>query len=223
MKESNETAAPDSPDDRDGKSPTGPEAGSEQQSPDPLPPREGAGDTIIAEPSVPSSALSLPALPAEEAAAKYQVDSVIGEGGMGRVLLVRDKALGRSVAMKVIRSDSGAVPEAYRPRFLREARLTAQLDHPNIMPVHELGVNEDERPYFTMKCVKGDSLEHWLKRARKGQLPEGEYTLPRILNLFLKSCDALAYAHSQKIIHRDVKPENIMLGASGKPCGGIRF
>jgi formylglycine-generating enzyme required for sulfatase activity len=147
---------------------------------------------------------------------------VLASGGMALVYRVRDRMLQRELAMKVLRSEpsSGASPapgsarDSHRVRrFLTEARLTARLDHPGIVPVHELGVDEHGTPFFTMRLVRGSSLADVLRAARAG---DRQWTLSRILEVILNVCDAVAYAHSQGVVHRDLKPTNIMVGAFGE-------
>lgn len=146
----------------------------------------------------------------------------LASGGMALVYRVRDPLLQRELAMKVLRSDpsSGATPlpgsarDSQRVRrFLSEARLTAKLDHPGIVPVHELGVDARGTPFFTMRLVRGSSLADVLKAARSG---DRQWGLSRVLEVMLKVCDAVAYAHSQGVVHRDLKPTNIMVGAFGE-------
>lgn len=137
---------------------------------------------------------------------RHTVESSLGAGGMGEVLAVRDPALGRTVAAKVI---LGAAADEVRERFVREAQLTGQLEHPNIVPVHELALSEDGRPYFTMKKVEGQALGALLAG-------EGRPSQAGLLAIFLKICDAVAYAHSRGVVHRDLKPDNVMVGAFGE-------
>src|SRR6185295_1611089 len=100
----------------------------------------------------------------------------------------------------------------YRDSFIAEAQMTGQLEHPNIVPVHELALDANEVPYFTMKLVQGSPFSDWL-----AQRPPG--TIDRIeggIEILLKVCDALAYAHHRGVIHRDLKPDNIMVGSFGQ-------
>ena len=122
---------------------------------------------------------------------------------MGEVLEVYDAHMDRRVALKRMRSD---VDQS--ERFVAEARVTGRLDHPNIVPVHDIGVDSTGRVYYTMKRIEGQSLRHLL-RGDPGSIVER-------LQLFLKVCDAIGYAHAQGIVHRDLKPSNIMLGAHGE-------
>ncbi len=102
-------------------------------------------------------------------------------------------------------------------RFIAEAQITGQLEHPNIVPVHELGVDENEQPFYTMKFVRGITLRKVLELLATGTAgPVKKYPLPALLTIFQKVCDALAFAHSKGVIHRDLKPENIMLDDFGE-------
>ncbi len=133
----------------------------------------------------------------------------IARGGQGVIRKMFDKSLHRYVALKVLKSEEIGHPDL-RERFLDEARITAQLDHPNIVPIHEL-VESDEALEFTMKLVEGETLSARLKR--RANRPDD---LPRMLEMFLKVCDAVAFAHSRGVIHRDLKPSNIMIGEFGQ-------
>lgn len=147
---------------------------------------------------------------------KYQVKEEVTRGGMGTILRATDCQIERTVAMKVIVDAKADSPE-HRSRFVREAQVTGQLEHPNIIPVHELGADERGRPFYTMKYVKGITLEEVLGRIRAGNEPAiREYPLTHLLTIFQKICDAVAFAHSRQILHRDLKPENIMIGDYGE-------
>ncbi|HEY6175991.1 MAG TPA: serine/threonine-protein kinase, partial [Kofleriaceae bacterium] len=135
--------------------------------------------------------------------AGYEVGELLGRGGMGEVLLGFDEEIGREVAIKRMRRlDPGAEAET---RFLREAKIQARLQHPAIVPVHELGRDADGRPYFTMKRLAGMTLYQLL----------GE-PLQRLLRAFADVCLAIEFAHEHGVIHRDIKPTNIMLGDFGE-------
>jgi serine/threonine-protein kinase len=136
--------------------------------------------------------------------AGYELGDVIGRGGMGEVIAAHDRRMGREVALK--RMHGSASPRAIA-RFLREARIQARLDHPAIVPVHELAVDDDGRPYFTMKRLAGRTLE--------AALEAGEPT-PRLLRAFTEVCLAISLAHDRGVVHRDLKPANIMLGDYGE-------
>jgi serine/threonine protein kinase/tetratricopeptide (TPR) repeat protein len=137
---------------------------------------------------------------------------------MGAILKTLDNSFQRPVAMKVILGQED--PERLE-RFVEEAKVTGRLEHPNIVPVHEIGIRElgagSPRPYFTMKLVRGESLESILDKISDGDANSlHRYSLPRLLGIFLKVCDAVAFAHSQGIVHRDLKPENVMVGRFGE-------
>jgi len=151
---------------------------------------------------------------------RYRVEGKIDEGGQGAILRVWDGDLGRKLAMKVMHSrkaSGGETPPKSNSRalgrFLEEAQVTGQLDHPGIVPVHELGLDEQGRVYFTMKLVKGESLKRIIDRVHKGA---AEWSLTRALGVLMKVCDATAYAHSKGVLHRDIKPSNVMIGRFGE-------
>ncbi len=135
----------------------------------------------------------------------YELGELIGKGGMGEVVAAHDLRIGRDVAIKRMRSphpNAGQVA-----RFLREARIQARLDHPAIVPVYELGTDDDGKPFFTMKRLAGTTLaERLAARA----------PLPLLLRAFVDVCLAVELAHSRGVVHRDLKPANIMLGDYGE-------
>ncbi|MHC4777455.1 MAG: protein kinase domain-containing protein [Planctomycetota bacterium] len=145
---------------------------------------------------------------------RYAILEEIARGGMGAILKLVDKDIRRPVAMKVIlgEGDLDSIE-----RFVEEAQVTGQLEHPNIVPVHELGLNHEGRVYFTMKLVKGDALESIVDRlAEKDRATVQDFPLTRLLQVFLKVCEAVAFAHDKGVIHRDLKPDNIMVGNFGE-------
>jgi eukaryotic-like serine/threonine-protein kinase len=147
------------------------------------------------------------------ASARFEPIDLVGAGGMGEVHKARDRALGRDVAKKVIHGDLHLDHRTQRS-FVREARITAQLDHPHIVPVHDIGVDADGRMFFTMKLVEGQTLSE-----RIAALPEGPIAHDTLLNLVdvvVKICDALAFAHSRGVLHCDLKPGNVMVGEFGQ-------
>lgn len=136
---------------------------------------------------------------------RYELVEPIGRGGMGAVYRARDRVLDRPVAVKVLHDlPAGADAEA---RLAREARLTARLEHPGIVPVHDAGVLPDGRFFYVMKLVRGNRLDDL------AALPAG---LPERLRLFRQICDAVAFAHARGVLHRDLKPQNVMLGPFGE-------
>jgi serine/threonine-protein kinase len=132
---------------------------------------------------------------------------------MGRIHPATDRNLLRHVALK--RLDSSLATHAfYRDGFIAEAQITGQLEHPNIVPVHELAIADNGVPYFTMKLVQGIPLNRWLADPSR---PVGSTDrIEHGLEVFIKVCDAVAYAHHRGVIHRDLKPENIMVAAFGQ-------
>jgi serine/threonine protein kinase len=137
------------------------------------------------------------------AGTRYELAHKIGKGGMGTVYLARDRELDRPVALKVLHAQHAEATT----RFVNEARIIARLEHPSIVPVHDCGVLPDGRCYYAMKLVRGQRLD------AQGERP---MALPERLALFQKICDAVAFAHAHGVIHRDLKPQNIMLGAFGE-------
>ncbi len=147
---------------------------------------------------------------------RYVVIREIARGGMGKVLEVEDTELRRSVALKVLRKELLGRTDIVE-RFLEEAQITGQLEHPNIVPVHEMGVDGAGNLYFTMKFVEGMSLAEVLLRLREGNRDtRREYPLMRLLDVFIKICEGLSFAHNRGVIHRDLKPANIMVGRFGE-------
>ncbi len=152
---------------------------------------------------------------------RYETEGPLGSGGMGDVLRVRDRSLGRTVAMKVANPTFQATAEGLA-RFVEEAQVAAQLQHPGIVPVHEIGLLEDGRAYFTMKEVEGITLAEAIRDVHlaggDGTWETGRlgWTFRRLVEAFRRTCDALAYAHSRGVCHRDLKPANVMLGPFGE-------
>jgi eukaryotic-like serine/threonine-protein kinase len=158
----------------------------------------------------------------EETPGRYLAVREFARGGMGRILIVRDQHLGRDIALKeLLRSapldaptvEAGPATEHARARlvrFLQEASITARLEHPSIVPVHEVGRRANGTPYYTMKLVRGRTLDRAIAEA--GSLRKRL----ELLNHFLDLCQALAYAHSRSVIHRDIKPTNVMIGEFGE-------
>ena len=147
---------------------------------------------------------------------RYSLKGEVARGGMGVILRVWDRDLRRTLAMKATFTAAPTrAPDQDEmvTRFLEEAQITGQLDHPGIVPVHELGVDEEGRMFFTMRLVKGQTLDQIIRLARKD---EGGWTRVRALNVILRVCEAMAYAHAKGVIHRDLKPANIMVGKYGE-------
>ncbi len=144
---------------------------------------------------------------------RYVVDREIARGGMGAVLRGIDRDIRREVAIKFMLDDRDAAKKA---RFVEEAQITGQLEHPNIVPVHELGVDAQKRLFFTMKMVRGRSLGQIVEALGRDAAAEREWPLGRLLGILVNICHALGYAHSRNVIHRDLKPANIMVGDFGE-------
>jgi len=147
-------------------------------------------------------------------AGRYIVENEIARGGMGAVLRAVDSDIRREVAVKYLLDQSD---HQNLLRFVEEAQITGQLEHPNIVPIHELGIDTDKRVFFAMKLVKGRSLAEVLASLLgEPAYWEKEFSLNRLLNIFVNVCNALAYAHARGVIHRDLKPANIMTGDFGE-------
>ncbi len=140
----------------------------------------------------------------------YQLLGEIARGGMGVILKGHDTDLGRDVAVKVLAKELALNPAVVQ-RFIEEAQIGGQLQHPGIVPVYELGLMADDCPYFTMKLVKGRTLAALLQQRKTPADNRG-----RLLAIFESVCQTMAYAHSKGVLHRDLKPSNIMVGAFGE-------
>jgi serine/threonine protein kinase len=133
---------------------------------------------------------------------RYRIVSIAGQGGMGTVYVAEDTALGRKVALKVVE-----LPGPLEDRLLREAQILARLEHPGIVPVHDLGTLPDGRPWYAMKLVQGERLDDVLR---------APVALGERLRIFLRICEAVAFAHAHGVLHRDLKPANVMIGPFGE-------
>ena len=144
---------------------------------------------------------------------EYTLVKEIARGGMGQIYFGEDPQLKRNVAVKVSSVSEGGED----PRFSKEAEVLAQLAHPNIVPIHNIGVDAQGRPFYSMKLVKGRTLQAVLNLIRDGDANANkEYPRATLLTIFRKVCDAMMFAHSKGILHRDLKPENIMVGEYGE-------
>ena len=141
----------------------------------------------------------------EKKAPKYIDLELIDEGAQKKVFKAYDSSCSREIALAILKNDN----EQERAQFMREARLTALLQHPNIMPVYETGINDEGLPFFTMKLGLGENLQSLLDKDEKQELAT-------LIDAFVKVCDALSFAHSKGVIHRDLKPENIYIGKFGE-------
>lgn len=145
---------------------------------------------------------------------RYVLKGFHARGGMGEIWMAEDPAIGRSVALKRM---LGQRPDQIH-RFFVEAQVTGQLEHPGIVPVHELGINEQGQPFYTMKFVQGRTLQTIVEEFHAGTLDDGARELEqlRLLQIFVSLCQTVGYAHSRGVLHRDLKPENVMLGPYGE-------
>ncbi len=143
----------------------------------------------------------------------YTLKQEIARGGMGKIFTAEDQNLNREIALKV----STVVTSSEDAKFKNEAEVLAHLEHPNIVPIHSMGTDSHGRSFYSMKLVKGRSLKTILNQLRDAN-PEAiaHYTLPRLLGVFQKACNAVAFAHSKGYLHRDLKPENVMIGEFGE-------
>src|SRR6185503_11397562 len=142
---------------------------------------------------------------------RYVLTDELGVGGVGKVFRARDRAIGRTVALKTLKA--GAMSQLdIADRFVNEARVTAQLEHPNVVPVYDIGSLPNGQPYYTMRVVKRQSLQDVLASDELRR----HWPLVRLVGAFVQISRALAYAHRRGILHRDIKPENILLGDFGE-------
>jgi tetratricopeptide (TPR) repeat protein len=168
---------------------------------------DSQGDSVRIRPSRPPAAggADYPELVVVDPA-HYVLERELARGGMGRIQLARDRRLGREVAVKEVLATTGAIVR----RFEREARITARLQHPSIVAVHEAGTWPSGEPFYAMRLVAGRALEDAITAARS--FDERLALLPHVLAI----ADAMAYAHGQRVIHRDLKPRNVLVGEFGE-------
>src|SRR5262245_46693794 len=170
--------------------------------------RAQADESLLRSPLVGSrpQGLAAPA-PRLPAVGRYRVVRVLGEGGMGTVYEAEQDNPRRTVALKVIRA--GLASDALRQRFAREAQILGRLHHPGIAQVYDAGVAEGGQPYFAMELIAGVLLDRYAR--------ERALDVPARLGLVARVCDAVQHAHERGVIHRDLKPGNILVESSGQP------
>jgi serine/threonine protein kinase len=148
---------------------------------------------------------------------RFRVSDELGRGAMGYVMRATDTTLKRDLAFKVSPLPKDQLSREQLARFIEEAQITAQLEHPNVVPVHDIGLDPEGRAYFSMKLIRGQSLETIFEKLHaEDEDTLAEFGLRRLLDVFLQACQAVEYAHASGVIHRDLKPSNIMVGDFGE-------
>ncbi len=146
---------------------------------------------------------------------RYAIGELLGAGGNGNVFDLRDNNFDRNVAVKMLADDHAQNIKVLR-KFVHEALITAQLDHPNILPVYDMDITEGGSLFYTMKKVEGYSLNEVIEDSVDDAYVDEVNDFDDVVRLFIKVCEAVSYAHARGIIHQDIKPSNIMLGAYGE-------
>lgn len=146
----------------------------------------------------------------------YSLCGTVGQGGVGRVLLGFDERIGRQVAIKEMLTSNEAADPSIRRRFLREAQITGRLEHPGIVPVYEMGTTSQGAPYYVMRLVRGQTIAEALAACHSEQPELALAKRLQLLDRLIDVCEAMAYAHSKGVVHRDLKPGNIVLGQFGE-------
>ncbi len=180
----------------------------------PTQPSQGAGGlrtTVLPATATPTNRSSL----APQARVRYEQEALLGVGGMGEVVRARDNDIERRVALKRLRED--ARQPGMLLRFVEEIRTVGQLEHPNIVPIHDVGVDDKGDYFFVMKYVDGETLADIIAKLAAGDPAyHAKYTCEHRVRIFMGILEAMAYAHSRGVIHRDLKPANVMVGAYGE-------
>ena len=172
--------------------------------------------TIVEETRAKTNSIVVKADELLKAANAYQLSELVGQGGMAVVHKAEDLKLQRPVAMKRMLRGGVASNES-RQRFIQEARVMGGLEHPNVVPIYELGLDAGGQVFYTMKLIKGVTFHEVLAEIKAGKAGSiARYPLSQLLTIFQKVCDAVSFAHSKGVIHRDLKPQNIMLGDFGE-------
>ncbi len=173
--------------------------------------REGDSDTMV-------GGLEPEALTEEERSTarkpeiqRYKIERELGRGGVGLVFAAEDVEVGRVAALKILNEHASKAPDLVR-RFVTEARITAQLEHPGIVPVYDIGVLPSGEPFYTMRVIS----RHALSDVLRDPAVRGDWPLSRLVSVFAQVCMALGYAHSRGVVHRDLKPDNVLIGDYGE-------
>lgn len=175
----------------------------------PAPPKQEAVTTDVS----PPAALE----PEQLWSGRFRVTEEVGRGAMSVVVRATDTKLRRDLALKVCPLPREQLSVDQLARFVEEAQITAQLEHPNVVPVHDIGLDPEGRAYFSMKLIRGQSLADIFDKLAAGDgSTAAEFGLRRLLDVFLQTCQAVEYAHARGVIHRDLKPANIMVGDFGE-------
>ncbi|MBA3686000.1 MAG: protein kinase [Planctomycetes bacterium] len=153
--------------------------------------------------------------PGNQAGSRYSINGVVGQGATSQVFDALDHTFGRHIAIKYLHGEK-AVDAKRIVRFMKEAKVTARLEHPNIAPIHDMDFTADGGIYFTMRMITGTSLGDAVRAAQAGQHAPQIASIYQRVSVFQRVAEAVACAHAQRIIHRDIKPDNIMLGAFGE-------
>jgi serine/threonine protein kinase len=192
---------------------TPPPGAESAQRKDDLSPQPIVGDAAPHEsPEAPlASAVGVSPVGAPSEGAHYLVIRPFAKGGMGKISIARDLLLKRNVALKELR-DSAAENPGSRQRFVAEAEITGQLEHPGVVPVYALGIDDHGKPFYAMRFVEGPTLQQAIEHFHEAPTATG---LRELLRPFVMACHTMAYAHDRGVIHRDLKPANIMLGKFG--------
>ncbi len=172
----------------------------------------------LATPPPPAHVLLSTTLHAPESRERYTLTRLHATGGIGRVWLAHDPSLGRDVALKELLPERAGHPETWA-RFLKEAQVTGQLEHPGIVPIYEVGRRPDDQvPFYTMRFVRGRTLAEAAAtyHSRLGRNEARPSELRELVGAFVGVCNAVAYAHSRGVLHRDLKPQNVVLGDFGE-------